>query len=159
MDDTELKLPAVSGRNLLRQEMTFPADFQGQINLVFIAFQQWQQMEVDSWVPLVSELAGRYPALRFYEFPTIQPMGVMRRTFINEGMRMGIPDPATRGRTITLYLDKRPFRRALDITDEDHIWLYLFDQSGRVLWRIRGAHNPERGQALQAAVADLLADF
>ncbi len=42
------------------------------------------------------------------------------QVFINEGMRAGIPDPATRERTITLYIDKPAFQHALDMPDEAH---------------------------------------
>jgi hypothetical protein len=46
----------VNGSNLLREKLTLPRDFQGRFNLVFIAFEQWQQMEVDSWMALAKEL-------------------------------------------------------------------------------------------------------
>jgi len=36
--------------------MTLPQDVQGKLNLLFIPFEQWQQMEVDSWMPLAKEL-------------------------------------------------------------------------------------------------------
>ena len=48
--------PTVTGSNLLRQKLTLPRDFQGELNVVFVAFQQWQQMEVNSWIPLAQEL-------------------------------------------------------------------------------------------------------
>ncbi|MEJ2750178.1 MAG: hypothetical protein P8183_20065, partial [Anaerolineae bacterium] len=142
-----------NGRNLARQKLQFPDDFAGDVNLVFIAFQQWQQMEVDSWVSLAEELCQTYPGLAYYEFPTIRRLNRLSQMFINEGMRAGIPNPATRQRTITLYLNKNAFRQALDINNEDHIWLYLFDQAGRVLWRLQGAYTVENGEALETAVA------
>ena len=148
-----MQLPNVNGRNLLRQQIQFPADFAGEVNLAFIAFQQWQQMEVDSWVFLAEELSQTYPGLAYYEFPTIRRLNRLAQLFINEGMRAGIPSPATRQRTITLYLDKTVFRRALAIDNEDHIWLYLFDRTGKVLWRIQGAYTAENGEALETAVA------
>ena len=148
-----MQLPKVNGRNLARQKLQFPDDFAGDVNLVFIAFQQWQQMEVDSWVSLAEELCQTYPRLAYYEFPTIRRLNRLSQMFINEGMRAGIPNPATRQRTITLYLNKKAFRRALDIDSEEHIWLYLFDQAGRVLWRLQGAYTAENREALETAVA------
>jgi len=58
-----MTFPTVRGSNLLRQQLTLPKDFQGKLNLVFIAFEQWHQMEVDSWVPLAKELlrAAHHP--------------------------------------------------------------------------------------------------
>jgi hypothetical protein len=148
-----MQLPIVGGKNLSRQRMSFPTDFAGQLNLVFIAFQRWQQAQVDSWVPLAENLSQELDGFAYYEFPTIQPMNILSRTFINEGMRAGIRDRATRERTVTLYLNKDRFRGALDIPHEDEIWVMLFDRQGQVLWRARGAFSPEKEKALRAAVS------
>lgn len=148
-----MRLPTVRGANLARQNMEFPADFAGDLNLVFIAFQRWHQDVVDTWVPLAETLRREYPQLQYYEFPTIYKMNWLSRTFLNEGMRAGIPNPATRARTITLYLDKEKFRRALEIPDESDTWVYLFDREGDVLWRTNGRYTPESGAALQDMVA------
>jgi hypothetical protein len=144
-----MKLPQVKGSNLARQKMAFPDDFAGQINLVFIAFLRWHQDQVDEWVPFVEQLAKEYPGFHYYEFPTLSGRGFVYRTFLNEGMRAGIPDESTRARTITLYLDKRAFRKALDIDSEQNIWVYLFDKSGDVLWRTEGKFTKEKGKALR----------
>jgi hypothetical protein len=149
------QLPPVSGKNLLRQKMQFPRDFTGELNLVFVAFQQWQQNQVDSWVPAVERLASERPEFQYYEFPTIYRMNRLSQMFINEGMRAGIPHHATRERTITLYIDKRPFRDALAIPDESDITVLLFDRQGRVVWRSSGAYSPEKGEALETAVSTL----
>lgn len=147
-----MQLPKVSGYNLERNRMTFPADFGGEVNLVFIAFQRWHQDVIDGWVPFVVQLSQQTPSLRYYEFPTLSRGNFLYRTMLNEGMRAGIPSTATRARTITLYLDKREFRQALGIPTEQEIWLYLFDPSGKVLWRTSGAFTPEKGEALADAV-------
>ena len=42
-----MTFPTVNGSNLLREKLTLPRDFQGRLNLIFIPFEQWQQMEVD----------------------------------------------------------------------------------------------------------------
>lgn len=78
------------------------------------------------------------------------------RTFLNEGMRAGIPNKATHARTITLYLDKSAFRKALDIDNEQNMWLYLFDRSGKVLWRTAGRFSPQKGTALKDAADSFL---
>ena len=150
-----IQLPTVSGKNLLRQKMVFPRDFAGDINLVFIAFQRWHQNRVDSWVPFVANLAAEFSMLQYYEFPTIYQMNRLSQMFLNEGMRAGIPDDGTRGRTVTLYVDKRPFRTALAIPDEDDIAVILFDWQGQVLWRTSGAFSEEKGAGLQTAVSSL----
>lgn len=151
-----MKLPTVRGSNLLRQKMVFPQDFSGEINLVFIAFLRSHQDLIDQWVPHVEQLAQEYPLLHYYEFPTLPGKGPLYRLFLNEGMRAGIPSNDTRARTITLYLDKKDFRQVLDIKHEQSMWIYLFDKSGQVMWRIEGQYTAEKGQLLRQQLENLI---
>jgi hypothetical protein len=147
-----VKFPQVTGNNLQRQKVYLPQDFEGKCNIVFIAFLRWQQASIDSWMPFVSELEKANEYLRYYELPTIQRLNWFSRTFINEGMRAGIPDRKARTRTITLYLDKQPFMAALQIPHEAEISVLLISKDGEVLWRTMGAFTPEKGQAMQAVI-------
>ena len=151
-----MTFPTVSGSNLLRQKLTLPQDLQGTLNLVFIPFQQWQQSEVDSWVTLAGQLEETYDGLYYYELPTIQSKGVLYKTFINEGMRAGIPNPKSRERTITLYLDKPEFRAALDMQDEDHIYILLIDRQGNEFFRARGPYSPESETAVRQTLEQMI---
>lgn len=144
-----MTFPTVSGSNLLRQKLTLPQDFQGKFNLLFVPFEQWQQMEVDSWMALVRKLESEFIGLVYYELPTIQSRNVLFKTFINEGMRAGILNPKTRERTITLYLDKADFRAALDMRDEAHIYVLVVDQQGNEFFRTRGQYGSEGEKALR----------
>ena len=47
---------------------------------------------VNTWIPFVQELEERIPGFVYYELPTIYEMPTISRTFINEGMRVGIAD-------------------------------------------------------------------
>lgn len=148
-----MRFPSVSGKNLNRRRISAPDGLAGELNIVLIAFQQWHQRHVDTWIPFVRELEDRYPGVAHYEFPVIRSMNVLARTFINEGMRAGIPDPIARERTITLYLDKPAFRESMGVTDEDDITVALIDRDGALLWRSYGKMTPESAAALQEAVA------
>jgi hypothetical protein len=152
---TEMTFPKVSGSNLLRQKLTLPRDFQGRINLVFVPFQRWHQMEVDSWGILAEQLEKKYAGLAYYELPTLQSSGAFYKLFLNEGMRAGIPNPKTRERTITLYLDKADFRAALDMPDEEHIYILLVDRQGQVFFRERGPYSREKEAALSQTLEQL----
>jgi hypothetical protein len=145
----------VNGSNLLREKLTLPRDFQGKLNLIFIPFEQWHQMEVDSWGALAEELEEQFDGLVYYELPTIQSSNTFYKMFINEGMRAGIPNPKTRERTITLYLDKADFRAALDMTDEEHIYVLVVDRQGKEFFRARGPYNREAEAALRQALSQL----
>lgn len=151
-----MTFPTVNGSNLLRQKLTLPQDLQGELNLVFIPFQQWQQSEVDSWVTLAGQLDETYKGLYYYELPTIQSKGVLYRTFINEGMRAGIPNPKSRERTITLYLDKVDFRNALNLLDEAHIYILLIDRQGNEFFRARGPYSQESEAALRQTLGQMI---
>ena len=132
--------------------MTLPKDFKGEFNLLFIPFQQWQQEEVNSWLGLVETLEEQVSGLVYYELPTIRSLNTLSRWFINEGMRAGIPNPKTREHTITLYLDKKAFQAALNMTDEEHIYVVLVDRQGNELFRTRGAQSQEKEAALRLAL-------
>jgi hypothetical protein len=144
----EAHFPIVSGYNLMREEFEFPRDFEGKYNLVIIPFQQIQQRDVNTWIPAAQELELRFDDLLYYELPTIYKLPTISRTFINEGMRAGIPDQTARERTITFYLDKDVFKQALDIVSEDSIHLFLVDQEGNILWREIGLFSEIKGQSL-----------
>lgn len=147
--------PEVKGSNLLRRKITLPYELQGDFNILFVPFQQWHQRLVNEWVPMALQIEASFQGVRFYEIPVIQEMNILSQTFINEGMRAGIPNPTTREKTITLYLDKVAFRRALDIPDEETIYVLVVDRQGNILWRTEGAYSPEKGAALLNAVQEL----
>ena len=56
-----MSFPTINGSNLRRQKLSLPQDFEGRFNLIFVAFQQWQQMEVNTWVPLAEKLEEQFP--------------------------------------------------------------------------------------------------
>ncbi len=144
-----MRLPRVAGTNLARKKMVFPDDFAGELNLVFIAFLRQHQTLIDEWVPYIEQLADEFPGLHYYEFPTLPRRGFLYRTFLNEGMRAGIPNPITRARTITLYLNKNAFKQAVGIDNERSMWVYLFNKEGDVLWRVEGKLSEEKGRSLR----------
>jgi len=153
---TTAVFPEVRGSNLDGREFNLPKDFEGELNLVFIAFQREQQALVDSWVPLAKTLTARHEGLCYYELPTIYQANSLVRWFINNGMRRGIPDPHARETTITLYIDKEPFRTALGISHEQTIYVLLVDAGGRVIWRNEGAHTDKKGRELENVISNTL---
>jgi hypothetical protein len=140
--------PIVSGYNLNRQEFEFPRDFGGDLNLVIIAFQQYQQTIVNTWIPFAQQVEEQFPGVLYYELPTIYKMPSFSRTFINEGMRAGIPDQTARERTITLYIDKQAFKSALDIPGEGDICILLVDRDGNILARTSGEFTKDKADEL-----------
>lgn len=145
--------PEVVGDNLEGKRYRLPADFEGKQNVVLIAFQRDQQAQVDTWMPFLRQLAAEQPDLRYYELPTIKEMGRVMRWVINSGMARGIDDPKAREATITLFIDKEPFTRALRIGTEETISLVVVDRSGRVDWQTAGTCTTEKERALRDVLA------
>ena len=146
------RFPEVEGRNLEGERFVLPRDFGGNINAVVVAFKREQQHDVDTWMPLLKRMGEAHPGLRVYELPTLARRYRLMRSFIDGGMRGGIPDRTVRAATITLYIDKSPFRRALGLADEDRIYVLLVDREGGVHWRTEGAFNVQAGADLESTV-------
>ena len=148
--------PQVSGYNLEGRRYNLPGDLEGEINLLFIPFQRWHQDWVDGWMPAAQRLRAAYPGLHVYEVPTLPAMNLFARMGIDLGMKMGIPDRAVREATITLYLDKDAYRRALEIASEETIYLMLVTRRGEILWRGEGPYAAATAASLTQALAEIL---
>lgn len=151
--DTLGVFPRVAGSNLEGWKFTLPFDLEGKLNVVVIAFKREQQADVDTWMPSLAKIAAAHPELRVYEIPTLARGYRLMQSFIDGGMRRGIPDAAVRAATITLYIDKTPFKRALRISGEDRIHVLLVDRDGRVHWRAEGTFDPARAAELAERLA------
>lgn len=149
-DTTSLgNFPPLKSETLEKQVVQLPQDFQGERNLLFIAFERKQQKDIDTWLAQMKRYEDLDKGFRYYEIPTIDKMNRFTRWFINTGMRNGIPDKKARERTITLYIDKEPFKRSLQIPDEKKIYGMVVDRSGNVLWRATGGYDEAKGKSLQ----------
>jgi len=154
--DSLQRFPVVEGTNLEGRNFTLPKEFEGRYNVVLVAFKREQQDDVDSWMPFLHEAAAHHGGdLRVYELPTLGRRYRVVRGWIDGGMARGIPERATRQATITLYINKSPFRRALDITTEDRISVLLVSRDGHVLWRADGPFTSGSGADLTARLEAL----
>ena len=148
--------PKVKGSNLEKKKYHIPEDLEGEINIVTVAFQQWHQGLVNTWVPYLEELKESFNEVSFYEFPTINRGYKGMRFMIDGGMRMGIPDKIVRSRTITLYLNKHDFMNKLDIRDDQNITTFLLDNEGKIILKIDGEYNPEKGELITNKIKELI---
>ncbi len=150
-----LQFPKIKAENLNKEEIEIPDQLTGDPRLLIVAFQQWHQRVVDSWIPYLLELVKEFPGFDFYELPTIRKMNYLYRRFIDGGMRAGIPSRETRRRTVTLYIDKEPFKEALDITTEETIYLFLIDSEGMVTWNSDSEISREKALSLREAISKM----
>lgn len=153
----EYRFPAITASALSGRRYSLPADFDGRANVVLVAFRREQQALVDTWLPAAQELASANADVRYYELPTISRGFTLLRPLIDRGMRGGIPDPAMRDATITLYTDVGAFRAALGLASDRTIYALLVDAAGVVRWRGEGAFTARQGAELARAASAVLA--
>jgi hypothetical protein len=153
-----MQFPNVSGNDLLKNRITLPEDLTSRLNVLIVAFQQWHQGLVNSWVPVLNNLVEQNADFDYFELPTIRKMNWLSRSIIDNGMRAGIPSRDTRRRTITLYIDKEPFKRELQIPDESEIHLFLVTNDGEILWRESGSVSEEKAETLIHTVKEAYLD-
>ncbi|MBD3191264.1 MAG: hypothetical protein GF308_11500 [Candidatus Heimdallarchaeota archaeon] len=144
--------PEIEGSNLEGQKYCLPNDLEGELNLVIIPFQRYQQYLVNEWGNYLTELVKKYPNLEFYEIPTLARGYKLVRFMIDGGMRAGIPNKRTRERTITLYTNKGKFKEQLEIDSEDTIYLFLITKKGKILWREEGNITNEKTKDLESVL-------
>ena len=150
------KFPEVKGDNLNGQTIEIPSQLKGEVNVLLVPFQMWQQDLVNSWVPFLEHLINNNPQFDYYELPTIRKMNFVARRIIDGGMRGGIPSRDTRARTVTLYIDKTPFKDSLGIATERTLYLYLVNRQGAILWEESGEISDEKATTLEEALAQAL---
>ena len=153
MTPSQGTFPKLTATNLKKKTLTLPNDFAGERNLLLIAFEREQQKNVDTWLHELKRFE-QSPGFQYYELPTIDRLNPIARWFIDSGMRRGIPDATARARTITLYLDKPAFRKALNLPDEKQIYAVLVDRAGCVLWRAQGDFDEAKASSLQEALRE-----
>tara|TARA_Y100001001_G_scaffold26698_1_gene22398 strand:+ start:615 stop:1127 length:513 start_codon:yes stop_codon:yes gene_type:complete len=129
--------PDLVGINLHGETVPVPQSFEGEYNLVVVAFKREQQEQVNEWIALADELMKEYETLSFYELPVIYELPAPMRSWINNGMRSGIPGPQARSRTITIYTDREKFFAEMAMS-EDYIYPLMLDGKGKILWRGQG---------------------
>jgi len=146
------RFPTISGSNLERRAFTLPADFEGELNLVAVAFLREHQDLIDTWAETAERLTQADSRLRFYEVPVLSEANGMFSFIIDGGMRAGIPSRATREATITLYTDREAFLKTAGLPGPQTIYLLLTDRSGKIFWRGQGAYTEAQGASLEEAI-------
>jgi hypothetical protein len=144
--------PPMNGRDLEGKEVVIPRDFTGAPNLLLVAFKRWHQILVDSWGNLLSDLQEAHPALEVWEVPTLSSGYKPFRSFIDGGMRAGIPNPRTRRHTLTVYTSLRDVGRELALPDFETIHLYLLNADGSIAWTGSGGYDDVQAGALTQAL-------
>ena len=92
--------PTVTSEDLNGDSHTLPQGFPGEPTIVFIAYKQRQQGDVNSWIYALNLDPSSGP--EFVELPVVGSAMVAMKGVIDNGMRSGIVDRNMRARTITM---------------------------------------------------------
>lgn len=149
---TDRIFPRVRARNLEGLDVHLPDAFDGDRNIVAIAFHRRHQTLVDSWVAWFDQRAVTDPDLRFFEVPAISRVWAPARRFIDGGMAAAIRTPAVLRRTFTFYGEVTRITEPLGIADRSTIVLVFLDRRGSVLWMARGGFTDAQARELESAL-------
>jgi hypothetical protein len=145
------QFPIMTGIDLLGDDRAVPDSFQGTYNIVTVAFQREQQEQVNTWIEYATPLIKDNDTIRYYELPIIYEMSAMKRFWVNNGMRAGIPDADARERTITVYTERDTLINKMN-WDKDKITTYILDNNGNILWRKDGVFDEKYKQEIEKIV-------
>ena len=143
--------PQIIGIDLEGEKRPLPQSFDKKLNIVVVAFKREQQENVNGWIKVADEILAKNSEIGFYEVPLIYKLNGFSRTFINNGMRRGIPDIKARKRTITVYTDREEFFKMMKMR-EDKIYLLVVDRDGKILQCIEGDATKQNVQLLKKSV-------
>jgi hypothetical protein len=152
MTEPNSHFPEVKGNNLEGTGFNLPYDFKENLNVVITAFRMNQTHFLEEWGPPLEDFVGKNPGVAFFELPVLGVAYSPFRRWIDGGMKVGILEEKSRKRTITLYTNKRQFRSKLNIPNEETVYIFLIDRSGRVFWRTEGGFTKEKLGLLQGSV-------
>jgi ATP10 protein len=151
-----MMFPTIHAKTLAKRCVVFPSETKGKVGLVFVAFEQRAQADINTWVdPLITDYLAS-PDVEYYEIPMISGAYRPVARLIDGGMRGGVPVDL-HDRTATFYGDRRRFFAATAITDESKPYLFVLNRTGHVVYRTDGPATPETiaatRQAIEAEIA------
>jgi hypothetical protein len=146
------ELSPLSGRSLAGRSYELPGDLAKPYNLLVVAFRREQQRLVDQWLPWLIELEQWREDVAVYELPVLSSIYGPARRLIDGGMTRGIPDPAARARTITVYTDVQNVVENLRLAGTETIAVLVVERSGRILAREPGGFEQDKAERLATAL-------
>ena len=123
--------PAVTGESLEKNMVRIPNDFKGDFTLLLIGYKQNSQFDIDRWL---IGLDMTNTKVDVYEIPTIAGLFPrMFSTFIDNGMRKGIPKSLWKG-IITVYEDGERIQAFTGNQNPNNARVLLLDKNGVILY-------------------------
>ncbi len=148
-DPTGETFPSVTAESLERKKVRVPDDFAGKPLLLLIGYKQNSQFDIDRWILGLTMAKVDVPIV---ELPTIPGMAPrMFSTFIDNGMRSGIPEEDW-GVVLTVYGDASKITRFTGNENAMPGRVCLLDAEGKVIFFHDRGYSVGALQRLQSAL-------
>lgn len=123
--------PSISGTSLEQEDIKIPEMFAEELTLLLVGYKQDSQFDIDRWLIGLDLTNTNIPV---YELPAIQGMFPrMFSTFIDNGMRKGIPKPLWKG-VITIYKDGATVQKFTGNVNANNARVMLINKAGEILY-------------------------
>ena len=127
--------PELAARDLNGVTRRLPDDLPGDPTLVLVVFRMHQQTDVETWLRL-------FAGVPVIEVPLLDSNQERMEQFIEQGMRIGVPDHEGRARTWTAYTALGTCLLGTDPVDTREIQVLLVRPDGEILARATGPAAP-----------------
>ena len=155
--DAPTHFPPVDGVRLDGTEVHFPDDLPADATLLVVSFRDDLDVLADQWARLGERLTDTHgERVATLEVPVVGKKLKMFGDLGTVGIRNQVDDDAERDRTVPLYVDKKAFRKALQLRSANRVTAFLVDREGRIAWRGEDEIDMDEVVALESAVTDLL---
>jgi hypothetical protein len=151
-----VRFPEIKASDLEGREYRLPDELPAGPRIVLLPFQRHQQIVVEGWGARIEPLQDAHPELTVWEVPALSRGYRIMRSYIDGGMRAGIPDVDVRRHTLTTYTDLGALASALELPTFDTVYVFLLDAAGDIRWRGSGEADDAQVEALAAALAVLI---
>ena len=146
--------PTVRASRLDGTELTLPDDLPAPRTLVIVSFVDDLDPLCDQWARLAERIgASRGDTFACVETPVVGRGMALFGSLATAGIRRQVEGEAERARTLPIYVDKGPFRKALGLGKLSDVYPFLVERdTGRILWSGRGAIDFDEVAELEAAL-------
>lgn len=145
-NEPSLRFPNAKGESRDKKSVPLPREFQGELNLILVAFSPDQALQFASWQKSTQSLRSSYRGLRLYELLVLDQKDAKKQTSDQGG--------SGTANLLTVFTDRKRFRNSLKIDSDGTTIALLVNSKNRVVWRSSGEATPEKGAELQKFIAD-----
>ena len=144
--------PSVVGESLDKKRVNIPEDLKGSASILLVGYLQKTQFDIDRWILGLLQLESK---TKLIEIPTIPGMmPEMVQSFINNGMRKGIPESDWKS-VVTVYGDGKKIVTTLGNEKPMNAYVVLLDSQGKIVKVYNSGYSADSVKELVSIVSKL----